>query len=123
MTLFTLSSAQPFAALKGLRCGYVQLAMTTECEQYSELDPAIWPAAQAWAAELERLGAKRVYTVVLSEQLRHLHLHLYPRWADDEPKGLALFEARDQAPQAPWSAAVTTALNHWAQAHNVALLD
>ncbi|OMP66111.1 HIT family protein [Domibacillus epiphyticus] len=40
--------------------------------------------------------AERVYTVVISEQVRHFHIHLIPRYKDQNAKGLKLIEKATQ---------------------------
>ena len=81
-------------AIKGMRKGYVQLATCDVIETYEQLPLALLEAAKAWAVILEKHGAKRVYWMTLSEVVTHLHIHLYPRWADDALKGIPLFEER-----------------------------
>lgn len=112
-------SEAPLVALKGLRNGYLQLAANRPCECYADMPPELLLAARDWAAQLEVLGAKRVYWITLSEVVRHLHIHLYPRWEEDEPKGLSLFESRENGPQPPWTKAVEAALYDWIAAHGV----
>jgi diadenosine tetraphosphate (Ap4A) HIT family hydrolase len=119
---FLTATNRPLVALCGLRGGYIQLATAREVTDYSALPPELFFAAQAWAAQLEELGARRVYWITLSEVVRHLHIHLYPRWSDDEPRGLALFEQREASPQPPWTANLRDALDAWSVAHAVHLL-
>jgi diadenosine tetraphosphate (Ap4A) HIT family hydrolase len=40
----------------------------------------------------ENYRAERVYTVAISELVRHLHIHVIPRSVDNELKGLPLIE-------------------------------
>ncbi len=116
-----MADSQPYIALQGARNGYIMLAPAVEVTQYADLPPAIWTAAQAWAATLEHNGSPRVYTVILSEVTRHLHIHLFPRWPEDELRGTALFDTRDTQPQPAWTPALQAALIQWAQTHQVAL--
>ncbi|MDH6674554.1 diadenosine tetraphosphate (Ap4A) HIT family hydrolase [Paenibacillus sp. LBL] len=47
------------------------------------------------------LKLERLYTVTISEAVRHLHIHLIPRYQNQEKKGLALIEqATQQKPDA-----------------------
>lgn len=121
-TPFQTPSNHPLVALRGTRGGYIQLAPAAPIQTYDGLPPSLFTAAQAWAHTLETLGAPRVYWITLSEVVRHLHIHLYPRWPDDTLRAIALFEARDQSPQPPWTPALEAALAHWAEQHDVALL-
>ncbi|WP_303674404.1 hypothetical protein [Vampirovibrio chlorellavorus] len=111
----------PLVALKGARNGYIMLAPATAITQYADLPASIWAAAQAWAAMLEQAGSPRVYTVILSEVTRHLHIHLFPRWPEDTLRGTALFDTRDTQPQPLWTPALQDALTRWAQTHPVSL--
>ncbi len=120
---FHRNSAKPLVALAGTRNGYIQLSTARLITQYAELPPELFLAAQAWAARLEALGAKRVYWITLSEVVTHLHIHLYPRWSDDEDRGVSLFEQRDNTPQPAWASDVNTALTDWANTHQVTLID
>jgi diadenosine tetraphosphate (Ap4A) HIT family hydrolase len=113
----------PLVAIPGERNGYIQLAMACESESYSQVSPELFMAAQAWANILESLGARRIYWITLAEQVRHLHIHLYPRWSDDEPKGIPLFEARFELNQPEWLQDSTVALVQWAEAQRVHLIQ
>jgi diadenosine tetraphosphate (Ap4A) HIT family hydrolase len=104
---FITETELPFVAIKGLRNGYIQLASSTLQETYEEL---------------EALQAKRVYWLTLSEAVPHLHIHLYPRWFETEPKGLSLFEQRNQEPQPLWNEPTLKKLEQWAKQFNVHLL-
>lgn len=111
----------PFVALKGKRNGYIMLAPVTETTHYGDLPSAIFQAAQAWAALLEKSGSPRVYWITLSEVTRHLHIHLFPRWETDTLKGVELFETRDNQPQPEWAPETLQALAEWAKAYRVSL--
>ncbi|MDX1920447.1 MAG: hypothetical protein SFU25_06890 [Candidatus Caenarcaniphilales bacterium] len=71
------SSNHKFVAIKGLRCGYLQLATSEEIINYSKLPPSLFVVAHEWMQVLEKVGAKRVYSIILSEQVKHIHIHLY----------------------------------------------
>jgi diadenosine tetraphosphate (Ap4A) HIT family hydrolase len=117
---FVINTDKPYVAVKGLRCGYVQLATSQVVTEYADMPDELLTVAKAWAIRLTNLGARRVYWVTLSEVVTHLHIHLYPRW-DDELKGLALFEARNNSLQPNWSPLVLTALDDWAKTYGVAI--
>lgn len=118
---FCIETDQALVAIRGMRRGYIQLAQPQEVTSYQDLSDEWLKAARAWAATLEALGAKRVLWIMLSEMVPHLHLHVYPRWTDEEVRGIALFEQREQAPQPAWDAATESALASWAAAHRVAV--
>lgn len=119
---FLHTTDKPLAALRGRRNGYVQLATSQLVTAYSELPAELLMAARDWAVRLEALGAKRVYWITLSEAVRHLHIHLYPRWDDEEARGIPLFEQRESEPQPPWSTDLQTALSDWAKVHAVEII-
>jgi len=120
---FLTDTDRPLVAIRGLRGGYVQLASAQEITNYRALPQALFVAAQDWAARLEGLGARRVYWIPLSEVVRHLHIHLYPRWTDEEPQGLAVFEQRHASPQPPWTPQILAAFDAWIQAHAVLVIQ
>ena len=120
---FLSNTSQPLVALCGPRKGYLQIAPSQEITQYQDLPKSLFEAAQHWAIALEQLGAKRIYWITLSEAVPHLHIHLYPRWSEDEPKGLVLFEQRNTMPQPLWTDPVEQALVTWARRFQVMLLS
>jgi diadenosine tetraphosphate (Ap4A) HIT family hydrolase len=126
MNPFIHKTQLPLIALKGNRKGYLQLAPSEEITSFQQLSLQFFQAAQAWATHLEDLGAKRIYWITLSEVVPHLHIHLYPRWREDEPKGLALFEKRDEMPQPLWPEdpfhEINQVLNRWAREYSVCIL-
>lgn len=99
------------------------LATAAEIETYAQWPETILTAAKAWAALLESLGSPRVYWITLSEVTRHLHIHLFPRWPEDNLQGIALFETRDAGPQPPWQAPVLESLSNWAQEYQVEIIN
>lgn len=116
------SSEKKFVAIKGLRAGYIQLASSEEIINYSDLSPLLFLAALDWMKALEELGAKRVYSIILSEQVKHIHVHLYPRWDEQEEKGLDLFAKREQKDQPIWSQEMNFLLDKWAEDNNVFII-
>jgi hypothetical protein len=119
---FVTKTELPFVAIKGLRNGYIQLASSTLQETYESLNPRLLLVAYHWCQELEALQTQRVYWLTLSEEVKHLHIHLYPRWFETEPKGLSLFEQRNQEPQPLWNEPTLKKLELWANQFNVHLL-
>lgn len=111
-------------ALLGQRNGYVMLAASIKNESYETLPDKALMAAKAWATRLEQLGSPRAYWMVLSEQVRQLHIHIFPRWAEDTLKGVALFETRDSATesQPAWTPMVQEALHGWAEQYQVEVI-
>lgn len=122
MNPFLTNTDKALVAIKGERAGYIQIAASSEVTLYQDLPEEILIAAKNWAVELEKMGAKKVYWITLSEVVTHLHIHLYPRWTDNEAKGLPLFEKRNTAPQPAWTTEMLLCLNAWADAHNTALI-
>lgn len=118
---FITKTQQPLVALKGKRAGYIQLATTTEVTQYQHLPAELFIAAQSWAAILEQHQAKRIYWLTVAEVVQHLHIHLYPRWTDEESKGISLFEARNIPNQPKWTPELSNLLIQWATKYNVQL--
>ncbi|HEY9687696.1 MAG TPA: hypothetical protein V6C52_12040 [Coleofasciculaceae cyanobacterium] len=114
-----VSTQKPLVALKGKRNGYLMLATSQEILQYAELPDSLLTSAKTWAATLEKMGAPRVYWMTLSEVTPHLHIHLYPRWSEDDLKGIPLFEARESNPQPAWTELTEAALDKWALDFNV----
>ncbi len=110
---------KPLVAVCGARNGYIMLAPTQEITDYASLPDAMPLAAKAWATRLEQLGSPRAYWITLSEMTPHLHIHIFPRWPQDELRGISLFESRDSAPQPEWSREIQAALADWAQTHQV----
>lgn len=119
---FAIETDKPFVTIKGKRNGYIQLATSKLLTTYSELPNELLLAAKAWAQILETHGAKRVYWITLSEVVDHLHIHLYPRWSDTEPKGLDLFNLREAGPQPEWTDEINLALAQFAQQFNVEII-
>lgn len=120
---FLTQTTKPFVVIKGARAGYIQLATSEEIIHYNQLPNELFQAAKTWAALLENQGAKRVYWLTLSEVVTHLHIHLYPRWSDDEPKGIPLFEDRNAPNQPEWPTELKAELNKWAREHQVYLIE
>src|SRR5688572_26984434 len=112
---FAIETDAPLVAIKGPRCGYLQLSTNAIHTRYADLPMRLFQASQAWASRLEQLGAPRVYWITLSEVVTHLHIHLYHRWPEDTEKGVPLFEAREKQPQPAWTDAVEAALVTWAK--------
>jgi len=120
---FVRSTEKKLVAIKGLRAGYLQIATPKEITHYAELPVELFDVARQWAAMLEEFGAKRIYWITLSEQVQHLHIHLYPRWNDEEAKGLDLFQQRDNLQQPPWSTELEEILRLWVEKFEVVMIS
>ena len=121
---FQLETTLPLVALVGHRGGYIQLSPSTTVEGYEALPIRCLEAALAWASILEAQPTiARCYWITLSEAVRQVHIHLYPRYSDElEGLGIPLFEARNTLPQPPWTQALQEAFQQWAKSHAVAVL-
>lgn len=119
---FISQTHKPLVALKGERNGYIQLAPSQTIESFSGLPPELYMAAQAWAGILEAQGAPCVYWITLAEQVKHKHIHLYPRWPDDTDMGIALFEQRHSPSQPVWTILLEAELDRFAHQYSIHLL-
>lgn len=120
---FLVETDKPFVAILGKRRGYVQITTRHEVTDYQHLPDGLLQAAKDWAIHLEALGAKKVYWMILSEVVTHLHVHLYPRWGDDEVKGPELFNQRNTDPQPEWRDEDLIALKKWAETYQVHIIN
>ncbi|MCX5920866.1 MAG: hypothetical protein NTW61_06060 [Candidatus Melainabacteria bacterium] len=122
---FQTKTALPLVAIMGCRGGYVQLSPSHSVEHYNALPTACLEAALAWATVLENQpNIARCYWITLSEAVKQLHIHLYPRYTKEtETLGIPLFEARNTKPQPPWTAELTDAFHQWAKTHGVAVIE
>lgn len=61
-------------------------------------------AARAMRAQREALGAEHVYAFAIGDVLRHLHVHLVPRFADTPARlrGRGCFDARPDDALPAW---------------------
>ncbi|MBY0404674.1 MAG: hypothetical protein K2X66_12295 [Cyanobacteria bacterium] len=128
------SEKMPFVAFIGKRKGYVQLATSSQIEQFQKLPESLFVAAQAWASTLEGGSfpenhailerALKIYWFILSDVVPHLHIHLYPRWGEEEAKGINLFQERDNPKHFyPWTSSLRDALTSWSKAHHILVHD
>ena len=106
-----------------VRNGYILLATREVIESYSDWQESVFNAAKAWSAALDSLGSPRVYWIMFSEETRHLHMHLFPRWDSDMLTGVPLFETRHAPDQPVWTPEVKEALRQWAQEFNVEIVN
>lgn len=117
-----VATDKPLVALRGQRNGYLTIAPAQELTAYKDLPEDVLAAAWAWAMALEELGSSRAYWITLSEQTRHLHVHIFPRWPEDTLQGIPLFETRNRKDgQPPWTPAVEAALQQWVDEYQVEL--
>lgn len=116
---FRVETDKAVVAVRCARRGYLMIASRQEVFRYADIPEAVFAAARAWAETLEALGAARVYWLVLSEVTPHYHVHVFPRWNDEEPRGIPLFESRDTSPQPAWNLDTQAALEQWALKHQV----
>lgn len=75
--------------------GYIYLEPLRHVEHWSEFTQHELIEMATLIPRIERavrrlLPLERMYVVVISEAVRHLHLHLIPRQHQDQEKGLAL---------------------------------
>lgn len=120
---FTINTDQPLVSIVGQRAGYVQIASSQPCQTYAEFPDEVLLAAKEWARILESdFGSPRVYWITLSEAVRQLHIHLYPRWPEDTLMSLDLFNAREQYPQPEWSSDLQVALTQWSVTRDIHLI-
>lgn len=115
------STDKNFIALKGLNKGYLQIAPAKFVNNFSDLNSNIFQIAHSWAQILEKLGAKKVYWITLSEALPHLHIHLFPRWEDQSIKGLDLFALREQCLWS-WNQETNNCLYVWAKENQIEII-
>lgn len=77
--------------------GYFYLEPRRHVEHWSEFNtdelvqmgPLIKQVESALSKEID---VQRLYTVIISEAVRHIHIHLIPRTADTETKGISLIQ-------------------------------
>jgi diadenosine tetraphosphate (Ap4A) HIT family hydrolase len=120
---FLVETNKTLVALCGVRNGYIMLATREVIESYADWQDSVFNAAKAWAATLDSLGSPRVYWIMFSEETRHLHMHLFPRWDGDTLKGVPLFETRHDPNQPAWIPEVKDALRQWAQEYDVEVIS
>jgi diadenosine tetraphosphate (Ap4A) HIT family hydrolase len=122
---FDIETALPLVAIIGNRGGYIQLSPSHSVEGYIQLPLACLQAALAWATIVEAQPTiARCYWITLSEAVKQLHIHLYPRYGDEtEAVGIPLFEARNTQPHPPWTAELKKALNQWAKTYGVCVIE
>jgi diadenosine tetraphosphate (Ap4A) HIT family hydrolase len=122
---FKIKTHLPLVAIIGNRGGYIQLSPSHQAEAYEQLPLACLQAALAWATILEAQPTiARCYWITLSEAVKQLHIHLYPRYNNEtQTVGMPLFEARNTQPQPPWLPELKIALHHWATTHGVAIIE
>ncbi len=120
---FQAQTNKPFIAIKSRRNGYLQLSESRSVVNYSELSPNLLLVAKAWATKLEEFGAKRVYWIIYSEQVSQIHIHLFPRWTDEEARGADLFATRNENPQPAWTEKCEEGLFSWAEQYQVFMLE
>jgi diadenosine tetraphosphate (Ap4A) HIT family hydrolase len=123
MDPFSVETDKPLVALKETRNGYITIATSQNVEHYAEWSSHILQAAHAWAMTLEKSGCPRAYWITLSEMVRHLHIHIFPRWPEDTLKGIMLFESRNTELQPTWTPQISTALEQWAKEFNVKIIE
>jgi diadenosine tetraphosphate (Ap4A) HIT family hydrolase len=120
---FLVGTDKSLVALCGVRNGYILLATREVIESYADWQDSVFNAARAWSAALDSLGSPRVYWIMFSEETRHLHMHLFPRWEGDTLKGVPLFETRHLPGQPGWTSEVKDALQQWAQEFDVEVVN
>jgi hypothetical protein len=121
---FQIETSLPLVAIVGHRGGYIQLSPSTTVEEYATLPSSCLDAALAWASILEAQPTiARCYWITLSEAVKQVHIHLYPRYTHEVAGlGIPLFEARNTLPQPSWTKELQDALEQWAKNHAVAVI-
>jgi diadenosine tetraphosphate (Ap4A) HIT family hydrolase len=81
--------------------GYVYLEPLRHVEHWSDFTPDELIEMSTLVPRIEQalcrlLSVDRLYMVVISEAVRHLHLHLIPRHHHEQEKGLALITRATQ---------------------------
>jgi diadenosine tetraphosphate (Ap4A) HIT family hydrolase len=122
---FKTETTLPLVAIKGMRGGYIQLSPSSPVEHYNAMPLSCLEAALAWATVLESTnGIERCYWITLSEAVKQLHIHLYPRYQSDAlPVGIPLFEERNNASQPEWTPELNALLAKWSAQFNVCVLE
>ncbi|CAM3954549.1 HIT family protein [Mesobacillus thioparans] len=97
--------------------GYVILTPIEHKENWSEITVEEYQEAASLLREIEKaLNSKsaleRLYTVTISEEVRHLHIHVIPRYKDRNLKGVDLIKYATQAPPAPENEENNTDFSH-----------
>jgi diadenosine tetraphosphate (Ap4A) HIT family hydrolase len=121
---FCVDSTLPYVARVEGRLGYVQFATREYISTFAELPLELLAICQKWASLLEaHPECERVYWVLLSEQVPHLHYHLYPRLTSDALKGTALFDDRFNLQHQPaWPAELKEKLHAFCNTEGVHLI-
>lgn len=81
--------------------GYVYIEPKKHVEYWEELADDEFLEISRLLKEISyflknKLNAERVYTVTISEAVRHLHIHVIPRDSSSDTKGLILIEQATQ---------------------------
>ncbi|MGE0201562.1 MAG: hypothetical protein AB7P76_11415 [Candidatus Melainabacteria bacterium] len=119
---FIIPTPNALVAVPGRRNGYIQLAPRNRVTGFADLPPHVFEAGQAWARQMEAMGAQNVLLLMIAEVEPHKHLHIFPRWPQDKLKGIPLFESRENAAQPRWRDDVKSALASWGQQHGVSII-
>jgi len=81
--------------------GYIYLEPLRHVEHWSDLTQEELLEMSLLIPQIERalrqlLPVERMYIVVISEAVRHIHLHIIPRLQDDQEKGIPLITRATQ---------------------------
>ncbi|WP_059283491.1 HIT family protein [Bacillus coahuilensis] len=77
--------------------GYIYLEPRSHVEKWDELNPKIYEEILLLTSLCDSFltkfyGCERLYSVVISEKVKHLHYHLIPRYSYSKVRGVELIE-------------------------------
>jgi diadenosine tetraphosphate (Ap4A) HIT family hydrolase len=81
--------------------GYIYIEPVEHFEDWSDIPLEVLSDVQSTVKKIDLLLrneqlAERVYSVTISEMVRHIHFHIIPRHKDNSMKGISLIEKATQ---------------------------